>query len=93
MSKYTLRKLSGKQESAHDMSTAKIAVKPVTIKTAVITGAVSGIGLALTQHLLIQAGDSNTNVHWRVVLADINEAAYDEIKTTLNDGHHIFVAN
>ena len=37
------------------------------IKTAIVTGACSGIGLALTQHLLAQ-----TDTTWRVLLADIN---------------------
>ncbi|ETI28509.1 hypothetical protein G647_00958 [Cladophialophora carrionii CBS 160.54] len=65
--------------------------KPVMVKTAIVTGAVSGMGLAVTRHLLAKAQDSSSKVHWRVVLADVNEAAYDELKMTLNEGDHIFV--
>ena len=60
-------------------------------KTAVITGSVSGIGLALTQHLLSEGENNSSNVHWRVVMADINESAYKEVRPTLKEDFHIFV--
>jgi len=37
-----------------------------TLKGAIITGAASGVGLALTKHLLSKG--------WHVVMSDINEA-------------------
>lgn len=48
-------------------------------KTAIVTGACSGMGLALTHHLL-----SSPTTHWRVVLADINETLYHQISPTLD---------
>jgi 15-hydroxyprostaglandin dehydrogenase (NAD) len=56
------------------------------IKTALITGACSGIGLALTRHLLSEASPQ-----WRVVLADINTTAYEAIASSLDQARHIFV--
>ncbi|KAL9106475.1 MAG: hypothetical protein Q9227_008506 [Pyrenula ochraceoflavens] len=47
-------------------------------RTAVITGAASGIGLALTRHLL-----SSTTTHWRVVLADVNAKVGTELAASL----------
>lgn len=40
--------------------------KMATLKGAIITGAASGVGLALTKHLLSKG--------WHVVMSDINEA-------------------
>lgn len=54
-------------------------------KTAIITGACSGIGLALTHHLL-----SSQTVQWRVVLADINAESYEKISSTLDPARAIF---
>jgi 15-hydroxyprostaglandin dehydrogenase (NAD) len=65
--------------------------KPVITKTAIVTGAASGMGLALTQHLLSKPADSSPAVEWRVVLADINEEAYVQIASTLDRHRHIFV--
>jgi 15-hydroxyprostaglandin dehydrogenase (NAD) len=69
------------------------------MKTAIVTGACSGIGLALTRHLLSdvvrcrRADDLPVPQQWRVVLADINPAAYDKIAPTLpkSGERHIFV--
>ena len=44
-------------------------------KVAVVTGAVSGIGLALTQDLLAQG--------WRIAMGDVNEAAGEELVAKL----------
>lgn len=57
------------------------------VKTALITGACSGMGLELTRHLLTLKSDTVT---WRVVLADINTAAYDSIKSTLDPERTLF---
>ncbi|KIX97030.1 uncharacterized protein Z520_07144 [Fonsecaea multimorphosa CBS 102226] len=65
--------------------------KPTVTKTAIVTGAVSGMGLALTRHLLAKADKSNGTEQWRVVLADINEVGYESIKSTLEQDRHIFV--
>ncbi|OAP59540.1 hypothetical protein AYL99_06838 [Fonsecaea erecta] len=65
--------------------------KPTVTKTAVVTGAVSGMGLALTRHLLAKTDDSNIKERWLVVLADINEVGYEAIKPTLDQDRHIFV--
>jgi 15-hydroxyprostaglandin dehydrogenase (NAD) len=57
----------------------------VPTKVAIVTGACSGMGLALTQHLL-----SSQTVRWRVVLADINEDLYQKISSTLDPERTIF---
>ena len=54
-------------------------------KTAIVTGACSGIGLALTHHLL-----SSQTVQWRVILADINVESYKKISSTLDPARAIF---
>ena len=54
-------------------------------KTAIITGACSGMGLALTHHLL-----SSQTTRWRVVLADINEESYSKLSSTLDPARTIF---
>ena len=56
-----------------------------TIKTALVTGGCSGIGLALTQHLL-----SQTTVTWRVLLADINSNAYSSVSSSLDPQRTLF---
>lgn len=55
-------------------------------KTAIVTGACSGIGLALTRRLL--AKDDET---WRVVLADIRPKAYEAIASSLDPARAKFV--
>ena len=54
-------------------------------KTAIVTGASSGIGLALTRHLL-----SSETTRWRVVLADIDEESYKKVADTLDAQRTIF---
>ena len=54
--------------------------------TAVITGACSGMGKALTYNLL-----AKTSPQWRVVMADINASAYEAVASTLDPARHIFV--
>jgi 15-hydroxyprostaglandin dehydrogenase (NAD) len=73
------------------------------IKTAIVTGACSGMGLALVQRLLHDfesnspqnggAGVPTRPQKWRVVLADINEKAYDVIRSTLPaaESRYLFV--
>ena len=58
----------------------------VHIKTAVITGACSGMGRALTYSLL-----AKPSLQWRVVLANIDATAYDSIASTLDAARHIFI--
>ncbi|KEF53370.1 uncharacterized protein A1O9_10345 [Exophiala aquamarina CBS 119918] len=65
------------------------------IKTAIVTGACSGIGLALVRRLLYDF-ESNESQQWRVVLADVNAEAYEAIKATLPHtastiSRHLFV--
>ncbi len=57
------------------------------VKTALITGACSGMGLALTHHLLSL---SSPTVSWRVLMADINAAAYSKISSTLDPKRTLF---
>ncbi|KAK5204219.1 hypothetical protein LTR99_011127 [Exophiala xenobiotica] len=54
------------------------------LKTAIVTGACSGMGLALTQHLL-------SKPDWKVVVADVRPEQYRKIEPTLNPERHIFV--
>lgn len=58
------------------------------IKTAIVTGACSGIGLALVRRLLYEFEDNEVQdgelQQWRVVLADVNQGAYESIKETLS---------
>jgi 15-hydroxyprostaglandin dehydrogenase (NAD) len=54
-------------------------------KTAIITGACSGMGLALTHHLL-----SSASIRWRIVLADINEDSYNKVSSTLDPARTMF---
>jgi 15-hydroxyprostaglandin dehydrogenase (NAD) len=56
------------------------------VKTAIVTGACSGIGLALTKHLL-----SQTDTTWRVLLADTNPAAYSAVSSTLDPCRSLFL--
>jgi 15-hydroxyprostaglandin dehydrogenase (NAD) len=56
------------------------------VKTAIVTGACSGIGLALTQHLL-----SQTQTPWRVLLADINPEAFSAISSSLDPSRTLFL--
>ena len=60
------------------------------MRTAIITGACSGMGLALTWHLL-NLRDHNEQSFWRVVLADVNAKAYENISATLASERHLFV--
>lgn len=55
-------------------------------KTAVVTGACSGIGLALVRNLL-----EKQNPVWRVVLADVNGDAYTAIAPSLDASRTTFV--
>lgn len=59
------------------------------LKTAIVTGACSGIGLAITRDLLSR--QSSAGHTWRVVLADINASTYLAIADTLNASRHLFV--
>ena len=54
-----------------------------TTKTAIVTGACSGIGLALTRHLLRQHPSTSHPYQWRVVLADINPDSFTSISPLL----------
>ncbi|KAI1609638.1 hypothetical protein EDD37DRAFT_204952 [Exophiala viscosa] len=54
------------------------------LKTAIVTGGCSGIGLGLVKHLL-------SKPDWRVVLADIRPEAYDAIKSSLDPDRHTFI--
>ncbi|OAL38988.1 hypothetical protein AYO20_01739 [Fonsecaea nubica] len=58
-----------------------------TMKTAIVTGGCSGIGLGLVKHLLSQPD-------WRVVIADIRADAYPAIAGDLGGDsiRHVFVA-
>lgn len=56
-------------------------------KTAIVTGACSGIGLALTKHLL-----AKDDVNWRVVLADIRPQAWEAIQSSLDCTRTKFIA-
>jgi 15-hydroxyprostaglandin dehydrogenase (NAD) len=56
------------------------------VKTAIVTGACSGMGLALTKHLL-----SQTETTWRVLLADINQAAVSAVSPTLDPSRTLFL--
>lgn len=58
---------------------------PAPMRTAIITGACSGMGLALTHHLL-----SNPTVRWRVVLADVNEDSYHNVSSTIDPVRTMF---
>jgi 15-hydroxyprostaglandin dehydrogenase (NAD) len=58
----------------------------IPTKTAIVTGACSGMGLALTRDLL-----AKKSTQWRVVLADINTSAYESISSTLDPDRHMFV--
>jgi 15-hydroxyprostaglandin dehydrogenase (NAD) len=62
------------------------STSPMNVKTAVITGACSGMGKALTYNLL-----AKTSPQWRVVMADINAPAYEAMASTLDPTRHIFV--
>jgi 15-hydroxyprostaglandin dehydrogenase (NAD) len=57
-----------------------------SIKTAIVTGGCSGIGLALVQHLLAKQDQK-----WRVVLADIRQEAYEAISSSLDPERSLFV--
>ena len=54
-------------------------------QTAIVTGACSGMGLALTHHLL-----ASQAIRWRVVLADINEESYGKASPTLDPARTVF---
>jgi 15-hydroxyprostaglandin dehydrogenase (NAD) len=56
------------------------------VKTAIVTGACSGIGLALTKHLL-----SQTETTWRVLLADINPDAFSALSPALDSSRTLFL--
>ncbi|KAJ9616328.1 hypothetical protein H2200_000046 [Cladophialophora chaetospira] len=58
------------------------------IKTAIVTGGCSGIGLGLVKHLLSKTSPDPT---WRVVIADIRPEAYTQISSSLDSSRHIFV--
>jgi 15-hydroxyprostaglandin dehydrogenase (NAD) len=64
--------------------------KPMPVKTAVVTGAVSGMGLGLTRHLLSKSQKANAAEQWRVVLVDIDEDGYEQIKESLPEDLHLF---
>ncbi|KAF2428688.1 hypothetical protein EJ08DRAFT_559282, partial [Tothia fuscella] len=57
-----------------------------TMKTAIVTGGCSGIGLALVQHLLEKKDET-----WRVVVADINVKAYEDLSSSFDQNRTIFV--
>lgn len=62
-----------------------------TLRTAIVTGACSGIGLAVTRYLLSITDSSESRPVWRVVLADIKGDAYDGIADTLDKDRTMFV--
>ncbi|OCT49814.1 hypothetical protein CLCR_07079 [Cladophialophora carrionii] len=57
------------------------------VKTAIVTGGCSGIGLGLVRHLLSSPNDQQ----WRVVIADIRPEAYAAISSTLDGSRHMFI--
>ncbi|ETI19723.1 hypothetical protein G647_08736 [Cladophialophora carrionii CBS 160.54] len=57
------------------------------VKTAIVTGGCSGIGLGLVRHLLSAPDDQQ----WRVVLADIRPEAYAAISSSLDPSRHMFI--
>ncbi|KIV97383.1 hypothetical protein PV10_01139 [Exophiala mesophila] len=54
------------------------------LKTAIVTGGCSGIGLGLVKHLLAKP-------NWKVVIADIRPEGYHAISSQLDTQRHIFV--
>ncbi|KAK5446582.1 hypothetical protein LTS15_009514 [Exophiala xenobiotica] len=56
------------------------------MKTAIVTGGCSGIGLGLVKHLL-----SKPDSQWRVVIADLRPEAYESIKSSLDPSRHRFI--
>jgi 15-hydroxyprostaglandin dehydrogenase (NAD) len=56
------------------------------MKTAIITGGCSGIGLALVKHLLAKKDQK-----WRIVIADIRQEAYEAISSSLDPERCLFV--
>ena len=62
-----------------------MSIPSTPLKTAIVTGACSGIGLALTRHLLRQTPTPSAPFRWRVVLADINAQSYHAIAHLLGD--------
>lgn len=56
------------------------------LKTAIVTGGCSGIGLALVQHLL-----AKQDQRWRVILADIRQEAYEAISSSLDKDRTLFI--
>lgn len=59
---------------------------PSPDRTAIVTGGCSGIGLALVQHLL-----AKKDTQWNVIIADINEKAYQAISKDLDISRTTFI--
>jgi 15-hydroxyprostaglandin dehydrogenase (NAD) len=56
------------------------------MKTAIVTGGCSGIGLALVHHLL-----EKQDQKWRIVIADIRKEAYEAISSSLDKDRTLFI--
>ncbi|KAJ9645626.1 hypothetical protein H2204_001207 [Knufia peltigerae] len=63
------------------------------MKTAIVTGGCSGIGLGLVKHLLSKQPDKDDgdDDEWRVVIADLRPEAYEKVSSGLDPARHKFI--